>query len=119
MKPEIFTQDFTPEMLPELTRACLEEDKHPLPIGPTHVFRRDGRIVGAASVFSPVADFWAHSTALHARESADLISRAKQLASSIQPHYCVLCSSTSPFAPHMSRFGFNRLGSCEVWEMQP
>ncbi len=101
----------------ELHTACAVQDGHIVPPGATHMFRRDGQIVGAVSLFTPVAMFWAHTRLMTPHESLDLVNECKAMANSWNPDYLVACSAESPFRPHMEkRFGFKLIGGVEVFQ---
>jgi len=110
-------QPVTASNLAELHQACFVEDGHIVPPGATDLFRRDGEIVAAISLFSPAVMFWAHTRKLKAPESFRLLHRCKALARERNPNFLVCCSSTSPFRqllePH---FGFRLLGGVDVFE---
>ncbi len=102
----------------ELREACLVGDGHIVPPAASHLFRKQGEIVGAVSLFTPVAMFWAHSQKLKPVESFELVKRCQAMASLRNPNYYVACSAESPFRPAMEKhFGYRLIGGVEVFEV--
>lgn len=91
-----------------------DADGHCAPLA-THLWRREGKVVGACGVFAPLATFWAH-TQLSPRESIALVEEFKALADGRGVTYLTACSPESPFQLLMPRFGFRRLGSLDFYD---
>jgi hypothetical protein len=115
VKPEILMTPLTPAMEYPLRLASVEDDGHQAPLA-THVFTREGKVVGSAGLCVPSITFWAHSKELHARESLELLKRC-QIAAAVQHRaFLGLCSVDSPFHSLVSRFGWKKLGNADVFQ---
>lgn len=99
-------------VLVEQLRTAAAADDHAV-LFPTHVFVKDGQIVGYASIATmPVINFWADSTKLHAAESIKMIEQAEAVCSHHGLRSVVVpCAENSPFAQHMERLGYTKLGA--------
>lgn len=119
MKTPVLIQPLTPALHPAMLAASATDGGHHAPLA-THVFTRAGEVVGAAALCSPVLFFWAHSTALHRRESLDLAKRCKaQAVKQYQHNFLSTCSPDSPFYPLMPGLGFTRLGNADFYAPAP
>jgi hypothetical protein len=100
--------------LPEL-QSLAENDAHAL-ICPTHVFLKDGKLVGCASVASvPLVLPWFHTERCHARDSRYFINQMENLLASGMPAQgpgviCVPFAQNSPFHPYIERLGYTNAG---------
>lgn len=99
-----------PQELAEL-QAVAAEDRHVV-IGATHVARKDGRIVGYASVGGILLlNCWADSRRLRPRESFELLWIVERIAAERgAKEVCLPCSPASPFLPFIGKLGYARLG---------
>ena len=116
MKLPITIENLSPAWLPDLIAAQHSDDGHCAPLA-THVFIRGSEVVGAAGIGVPTITFWAHRARLCPRESLDLVFRTQTTAAKSHEKFLCLCQQESPFHPLMSRFGFERLGTADVFQM--
>jgi len=99
-----------PDELRDLLLAAAS-DNHVV-IGASHVIRKDGELVGYASIGSvPMVNVWLDSKRVKALDSLRLLRAGEVLARDLGVRqYLMPCAHTSPFFPHMERLGFKRLG---------
>lgn len=99
-----------PEELADLTRAAAA-DGHVV-VAPTHLARKDGEIVGYASIGGiMLINTWAHSRKLVARESFGLLFEVERIAAAMgAKEICLPCSADSPFARYIHKLGYAQLG---------
>lgn len=107
-----------PERLPALAAAAAR-DQH-VAIAPTHLIERAGQIVGYASLGgAPLLNVWMDSQHCRAGDSVRMLETAEALlADKGVQLYLMACAEESPFAPHMERLGFRKLGKTVLWAKQ-
>lgn len=94
-------------------------DGHEL-IAPTHVFLKDGEIIGCASIASVALVLpWFDTTKCKARDSLYYINQMENLVANILPAHgsglmCVPVVAASPFQPHIERLGYINAGPATV-----
>jgi hypothetical protein len=88
-------------------RAAARSDGHE-PFLPTHVFRRDGAVVGYAGVGSvPLVTVWLHSEDVKPRDTLGALNLLENLVRvSGSPMVVTLVAESSPFAGAMARLGY-------------
>lgn len=107
-----------PEELEALVRLT-QEDKHEL-IAPTHVFLRDGELIGCASVAAvPLVLPWFHTQRCQAADSLYMINQMENLLANVMPPdgqslICVPFVKGSPFEPHIERLGYVNAGAVNI-----
>lgn len=103
-----------PEEL-EALRASAEADQHAV-IAPTHVFVKDGEVIGYASLAAvPLLLPWFHSEKCKAADSVYFINVMENLlASMLSPDghgmIAVPVAAESPFQPCIEKLGYTRAG---------
>jgi hypothetical protein len=93
------------------------EDNHAILL-PTHVVRKNGEIVGAASLnVVPVMMIWNHSQKVGARDSIQLKHTYDALMEEITngKAYVILCDKDSPYNPMMKSLGYKSFWETEVF----
>lgn len=106
-----------PGDMEELQRLA-REDRHEL-IAPSHVFVKDGELVGCASLAQiPLVLPWFHTTKCKAADSLYMINQMENLMANLMPPgqdlVCVPCVKDSPFQPHMKRLGYVDAGTVNI-----
>lgn len=98
------------ERLQALVQAAAAD--HHQVVAPTHAVIKGETIVGYASMAGlPTMHVWLDSTRVHAGESLRLLETALAvMADKGVRAVCVPCGTESPFAAHMERLGFTKLG---------
>jgi hypothetical protein len=106
------------QLLADLQREAAADNHQAL--APTHVMIRGDEILGYVSIAGmPMINFWAHSGKLHAGESLKMIETAEAVAQHEGCQLvCVPCAENSPFAQHMERLGFQKLGATVLYLKQ-
>lgn len=96
----------------EALAAAAKADDHDV-LFPTHIARKDGEIVGYASIGAlALVNVWAHSQRLRARESLTLLNLVENVAHALgQRTVCMPCAEQSPFRPLLPGLGYKNLGS--------
>lgn len=79
----------------------------------SHVWTREGEIVGAASMAAiPAILMWHRSDRVRARDSLHFIRVYESVMDQMGfPRFWTLCNSNSPYREHMEEFGFK-----PIWE---
>jgi|694.fasta_scaffold127905_3 hypothetical protein len=93
------------------------EDNHSILL-PTHVVRKNGEIVGAASMNAiPVMMIWNHSQRVGARDSIQIkhIHEAVMAEITNGKAYVILCDKDSPYNPMMKSLGYKPFWETEVF----
>jgi len=102
---EISVVQMTPEQLPELEKQMLA-DNHNV-VMPTHVFRKEGEIIGSASLgAAPLVWWWMDSQKAKALDSVRSIKKLEDVCRSngIRRTF-VVCDTGSNFFPYIERLG--------------
>jgi hypothetical protein len=100
-------------------RQLAEADNHEL-IAPTHVFLKDGEIVGCTSIATVALVLpWFHTTQCLARDSVYFINQMENCVANILPAsgsglLCVPVVAASPFQQHIERLGYINAGPATV-----
>jgi len=92
------------------------QDNHTV-IAPTHVVTKGGQIVGYGSLGGmPTLHVWLDSKQVHAVESLRLLETIEAVAASQGVRTVLMpCAEESPFAMHMERMGFTKLGATVLY----
>lgn len=92
------------------------QDQH-LVIAPTHVMLRGEEIIGYLSLGAlPVVQAWFDSKSGHVLDSLKMIEMGEAIFDSQGvKQFAIGVTEESPFAPHMERLGFTKLGSTVLW----
>lgn len=112
--PHLWMRPVRPEDMPKL-RELAQADGHAV-LHPTHVFLKDGEIVGCASVVNiPMVLPWFSTEKCHARDSKYFINQMENfVANCMGPeHHGVLCVpffSASPFQKYIHKLGYTDAG---------
>jgi hypothetical protein len=106
------------DCIEQLTEAA-SADNHTV-LFPSHVFVKGEEIVGYASVATmPVLNFWADSTKLHAADSVRMIEQGEAVCSHAGIRTMIVpCAEDSPFAAHMERLGYTKLGTTVLYRKE-
>lgn len=90
------------------------EDNH-IVIGASHVFRKEGEIVGYCSVGHTI-HWWMHTAKCGARDSISAITQMEAILRDrgIQ-EYHMLCATESPYTQYLEKIGFEKLGTTTVY----
>ena len=101
--------------LKELSEAAAA-DNHVV-LGPTHLVVRGDKIVGYGSLGGLVTlHVWLDSKSVHAGDSVRMLETAEALLADKGAGAVLMpCAENSPFAPHMERLGFKKLGATVLW----
>ncbi len=100
-----------PEDLPTLAAAAAA-DAHAL-VAPSHVFEKDGQIVGGISLGRVVLAMpWFHTTKCKVRDTLYFINQSENLAASLMPPdsnglLCVPFVPASPLHPYIAELGYS------------
>jgi hypothetical protein len=88
-------------------KSCAAKDDHYV-LAPTHVVKKDGEIAGYWSINGvPSVHLWHDSSKITARDSTHLVSLIDHSVMEMDHRvYVITCASSSPYFPHMERFGF-------------
>ena len=107
----ITTEHVTQQSLPELSESMLADDHNV--VMPTHIFRKDGDIIGSASVgAAPLVWWWMDSKRAKALDSVRAIKKLEGEYASHGIHRAfIMCDKGSNFFPNMER-----LGNKKMWE---
>ena len=107
--------DALPGKLRELHEAA-GEDNHTV-LSPTHIMVRDGKLIGYLSLNGlPTVHAWFDSGHKHALDSLKMIEHGETIfRQQGVRNFAVACAEQSPFAPHMERMGFKKLGTTVLW----
>lgn len=101
----------------EVLHERAREDRHEV-IAPTHVFTKEGEIVGCVSIGAvPLMLPWFHTRLCHARDSVYYINQMENLAANLftgSGLICVPVVKESPFQQHIGRLGYLEAGSATV-----
>jgi hypothetical protein len=98
--------------------AMARADQHEL-IAPSHVFTKDGQIVGYASIAQvPLVLPWFDTRKCKARDSLYFINACENLVAECmapnQELICVPFAAGSPFEPHIEHLGFVNMGKVNL-----
>lgn len=90
---------------------CAAADQH-VAIAPTHLVLKGEQVVGYGSLGGmPTMHVWMDTRHTNALDSVRMLEHAEVAwREKGVRHVLVPCSENSPFAPHMERLGFRRLG---------
>lgn len=107
--------DQVPAMLESIGLAA-QTDQH-ITLNPTHVMLKGGKIVGYLSLNGlPMVHCWFDSANKHATDSLKMIEHGvTAFRERGVRDFTVACADNSPFAPHMERLGFKKLGTTTLW----
>lgn len=103
----------------EKLAALAHSDNHAL-IAPTHVFVKNGELIGYASVGSvPLILPWFDTRRCKAVDSLYFINQLENLTANAMPSngqnlICVPVVENSPFTPHISRLGYVEAGMARI-----
>jgi len=92
-------------------QEAAQTDRHAV-IAPTHVFTKEGEIVGYVSIAQVALVLpWFHTERCHARDSVYFINQMENLAGNVLPDHgngliCVPVVKSSPFQNHIERLGY-------------
>ena len=103
------------EDIEELLDAT-QADNH-IAIAPTHVVRKDGEMIGYASIAGiPLVHWWLDSEKGTAMDTIRVqrACEARALDSGIT-HYQILCSDDSPYLPKMQKLGYKFVGKTNLF----
>lgn len=110
-------QPTSPEEQATMTQRMVELNDHAamdnhITLAPTHLVMKGERVVGYASMGGlPTLNVWMDSQRTHAMDSVRMLEHAEvALREKGVRHFLMPCAENSPFAPHMERLGFRRLG---------
>jgi hypothetical protein len=97
-------------------RSAASADQHTV-LAPTHLVIKGDEIVGYGSLGGlPTLHLWLDSHKVHAADSLRLLETAEALlADKNVRQVLVPCSEQSPFAQHMERLGFKKLGTTTLF----
>ncbi len=96
----------------ELARAENDNVNHV-----SHVWLRDGEIVGAASLAVVPSLLGWHSRKISARESFHMFRVYESVFEQAGfPYYWVMCNRASPYNAHLKKFGFKPIWETEIFE---
>jgi hypothetical protein len=92
--------------LAEIRRNAAEDDHYV--IAPTHAIYKDDRICGYWSIDGmPTVHLWHDSQRINARDSLYLSESLNQnIINRGHSRFQILCSSESPYFPHVEKLGF-------------
>jgi hypothetical protein len=93
------------------------DDNHGILL-PTHVAKKNGEIIGAASLnMLPVMMVWSHSQKTKARDSIQLKLTCDALMEEITngKPYVILCNKDSPYSPMMKSLGYKPFWETEIF----
>ena len=115
----------SPEQAQELNHclatlaAAAQRDNHVV-LFPTHVFVKSGEIVGYGSVAAmPILNFWADSAKLGPADSLRMIEQGEAVSSHHGLRTVIVpCAENSPFAVHMERLGYTKLGTTVLYRKE-
>lgn len=123
MKASVVTQKHWMRPIEEDDWKVLRElagaDNHEV-IAPTHVFVKDGQIVGCASIGAVVLLLpWFHTQKCGARDSLYFINQMENLLANMMPAngpglVCVPVVADSPFQAHIEKLGYVNAGPATV-----
>lgn len=103
----------------EALHQLAREDNHEV-IAPTHVFVKDGELIGCASVAAvPLMLPWFHTTKCKAADSVYMINQMENLLANIMaPNgndlICVPVVKNSPFEPYIERLEYVNAGTVNL-----
>lgn len=97
-------------------QAAAAEDKHAV-VAPTHIMMKGEKILGYLSLGGlPIVHAWFDTKHPHALDSLKMIETGEAIfAHGGVNAYGVLCAEDSPFARHMERMGFHKLGTTVLY----
>lgn len=104
--------------LEELARLA-QADNHEL-IAPSHVFIKDGEMIGCASMATvPLVLPWFHTARCQAADSLYMINQMENLMANLLPLnggdlVCVPFVKGSPFEPYIERLGYVNAGEVNI-----
>lgn len=96
--------------------AAAAVDHHTV-IAPTEIVWRGTEIVGYGSLGgAPMMHVWLDSKSVRPRESIALLATGETLLARHGHHSVIVpCWDGSPFAPHMERLGYTKLGTTTLY----
>lgn len=113
---EITVHPITPDLVRAMNEANAADHGHCAPFA-THVFVKDGQVVGAVALFAQCLTFWAQSTKLSKREAVTMAQQARDMGLKYLPNFLIACSPDSPYQPLMEGLGFRRVGNADFFEV--
>lgn len=102
----------------ELVLAA-NKDHHDV-VFPSHIFRKNGELIGYAGIFStPVLMWWVDSQKGKARDTLELLKEVEDLAKTKGINrYVTICSEDSPYFKHMGRLGYTEMGQTVMFQKE-
>lgn len=107
------------EREPEVLAALAKADQHAL-IAPTHVFVKNGELIGYASLgVVPMILPWFDTRKCKAADSLYFINQLENLAANAMPNngqdlICVPFVPASPFTPYIGKLGYIDTGAAQL-----
>ena len=111
----ITTEHVTQQSLPELSESMLA-DNHNV-VMPTHIIRKDGDIIGSASVgAAPLVWWWMDSKKAKALDSARAMKKLEREYSLLGiKRFFLMCEKSSNYYTKMERLGNQKIGDCAFY----
>lgn len=96
-------------------RTAMHADKHAC-IAPTHVVRKEDRIIGALSLGAyPTCLVWMHTKDAHMRDALDAMRFYENAVFSTNYRGIIVpCAKHSPLRPYLERVGYKNAGEFDL-----